>query len=148
MLGTYLPCLMFQVECLEPLERRWFLYSGCSRHMTGDISLFFDFVAKKKGFVTYGDNIKGEILGKGSVGNPSSTTISGVLLVDGLKHNLISISQLCDKGYNVSFSKDCCTIEHNVNKEDVFKDLRINNVYMLDLNEVSVKGSKCLLSLN
>ena len=78
--------------------------------MTGDISLFFDFVAKKKGFVTYGDNNKGEILGKGSVGNPSSTTISDVLLVHGLKHNLISISQLWDKGYNVFFSKDCFTI--------------------------------------
>ena len=100
--------------------------------MTGDISLFFDFVAKKKGFFNYGDNNKGAILGKGSVGNPSSTTISDVLLVDGLKHNLISISQLCDKGYNVSFSKEFCIIEHNDKKDDVFKGLRVNNVYMLD----------------
>ena len=34
--------------------------------MTGDISLFTDFKAKKKGYVTYGDNNKGAILGKGS----------------------------------------------------------------------------------
>ena len=115
--------------------------------MTGDISLFFDFVAKKKGFVTYGDNNKGAILGKGSVGNPSSTTISDVLLVEGLKHNLISISQLCDKGYKVSFSKDCCLIE-NSDKELVFKGLRVNNVYMLDLNEVSLTGAKCLVSMS
>ena len=40
--------------------------------MTGDISLFIDFKAKKKKFVTYGDNNKGAILGKGSVGNPST----------------------------------------------------------------------------
>jgi hypothetical protein len=33
--------------------------------MTGDISLFIDFKAKKKGYVTYGDNNKGAILGKG-----------------------------------------------------------------------------------
>ena len=116
--------------------------------MTGDISLFFDFVAKKKWFVIYGDNNKGEILDKDSVANLSSTTISDILLVDGLKHNLISISQLCDKGYNVSFSKYCCTIEYNLNKENVFKGLRVNNIYMLDLNEVSVKGAKCLISLN
>src|ERR1044072_7004049 len=116
--------------------------------MTGDISLFFDFVDKRKIFVTYGDNNKGEILGKGSVGNPLSITISDVLLVDGLKHNPINISQLCDKGYSVSFSKDCCIIEHNDNKEDVFKGLRVNNVYMLDLNEVSVTGAKCLVSLS
>jgi hypothetical protein len=116
------------VECLEATERRWFLDSGCSRHIMGDISLFFDFVAKKKGFVTYGDNIKGAILEKGSVVNPFSTTISDVLLVEGLKHNLIRISQLCDKGYKVSFSKDCCMIEHNDKKNDVFKGWRVNNV--------------------
>jgi hypothetical protein len=133
------------VECLEATERTWFLDSGCSRHMTGDISLFFDFVAKKKGFVTYGDNNKGAILGKCNVGNPSSTTISDVLLVEGLKHNLISISQLCDKGYKVSFSKDCCMIEHNDKKNDVFKGLRLNNVYMLDLNEVSLTSAKCIV---
>ncbi|XP_050888778.1 uncharacterized protein LOC127093932 [Lathyrus oleraceus] len=48
-------------------ERTRVLDSGCSRHVTGDSSLFFDFVAKKKGFVTYGDNNEGAILGKESV---------------------------------------------------------------------------------
>lgn len=35
--------------------------------MTGDTTLFIDFRAKKKGNVTYKDNNKGFILGKGSV---------------------------------------------------------------------------------
>ena len=129
------------------MKRSWILDSGCSRHMMGDISLLFDLVAKKKGFVTYSDNNKGAILGKGSVGNPSSTIISDVLLVEGLKHNLISISQLCDKVYKVSFSKDCCLIE-NSDKDNVFKGLRVNNVYMLDLNEVSLTDAKCLVSMS
>ena len=92
--------------------------------MTGDISLFIDFKAKKKGFVTYGDNNKGAILGKGSVGNPSITTISNVHLVEGLKHNLLSISQLCDKGYKVTFTNTCCIIE-NTKKYIVFKGIRV-----------------------
>src|SRR4051812_39401699 len=54
-------------KCLDIAERLWFLDSGCSRHMTGDISLFVEFQAKKKGYVTYGDNNRGAILGKGSV---------------------------------------------------------------------------------
>src|ERR1044072_859232 len=112
--------------------------------MTGDISLFFDFVAKKKIFVTYGDNNKGEILGKGSVGNPSSTAISDVLLVEGLKHNLISIIHLCDKGYKITFLKDDCIIKHNDKIEDVFKGLRVKNAYMLDLNDVSLTYAKFL----
>ncbi|XP_050889936.1 uncharacterized protein LOC127095266 [Lathyrus oleraceus] len=48
----------FLVECLASEEREQFLDSGCSRHMMGDISLFIDFKAKKKGYVTYGDNNK------------------------------------------------------------------------------------------
>jgi len=137
-----------QVKCLEQSENKWFLDSGCSRHMTGDISLFFDFVSKKKGFVTYGDNNRGAILGKGSVGNPSSNSISDVLLVEGLKHNLISISQLCDKGYKIIFTKECCIIENNDNKDDLFKGWRVNNVYVLDLNEISKDGAKCLVTMS
>ncbi|XP_050895564.1 uncharacterized protein LOC127102206 [Lathyrus oleraceus] len=134
-----------KVKCLEAMERTWFLDRGCSRHMTSNISLFFDLVAKEKGFVTYGDNNKGAIIGKGSVGNPSSTTISNVLLVEGLKHNLISISQLCDKGYQVSFSKYCCMVEHNDTKNDVFKGLRGRKP---NVSHLHVFGRKCFVLNN
>lgn len=49
-------------------------------------------MAKKKDFVSYGDNNKGTILEKGSVDNPSTTTTSDVMLVKCLKHSLLSIS--------------------------------------------------------
>ena len=90
--------------------------------MIDDISLFIECKENKKGFVTYGDNNKGAILGKGSVGNPSTTTLSGVHLVEGLKHNLLSISQLCDKGYKVNFTNTCCIIE-NTEHNIVFKGI-------------------------
>jgi len=51
-----------------------------------------------------------------------------VWLVDGLRHNLLSISQFCDNGYDVMFDKTNCTI---VNKNDnfiVFKGKRVDNV--------------------
>ena len=111
---------------------KWIIDNGCARHMTGDISLFSDFVTKKKGYVSYGDHNKGAILGKGSKGNPSTITISNVMLVEGLRHSLLSISQLCDNGYKVTFAKDCCIIAHNEKKDCVFKGLRDNNIYMLD----------------
>ncbi|XP_050890376.1 uncharacterized protein LOC127095777 [Lathyrus oleraceus] len=88
----------FVVECLGFIEIMWFLYSGYLRNMTSDISLFIYFTPKKKGFMTYGEKNKRATLGKDSVGNPSSTTIYDVILVEALKHNLLSISQLCDKG--------------------------------------------------
>ena len=53
--------------------------------------------------MTFEDNGKGRIIGHGSIGNNSSSLIENVLFVDGLKHNLLSISQLCDKGFKMIF---------------------------------------------
>lgn len=130
------------------MERMWFLDSGCARHMTCDIFLFIDFTPKKKVYVTYKDNNKGAILGKGSVGNPSSTIIYDIILVEGLKHNLLGISQLCDKGYKITFINNCCMIEHNEKKDYSFKDLRVNNIYMLNENDVSLTSTKCLVTMS
>uniref|UniRef100_A0A151UHL4 Retrovirus-related Pol polyprotein from transposon TNT 1-94-like beta-barrel domain-containing protein n=1 Tax=Cajanus cajan TaxID=3821 RepID=A0A151UHL4_CAJCA len=81
------------IECLRAKSLLWYLDSGCSRHVIGDPSKFSSLKLKHEGFVTYGDNNKGKILGYGNVGNSSSSTlIENVLLVEGLKHNLLSIS--------------------------------------------------------
>ena len=76
--------------------------------MIGDKILFMELKAKSGGNVTFRDNSKGHIEGIGSIGNNSSTHIENVLLVGGLKHNLLSISQLCDKGHKVIFESICC----------------------------------------
>jgi len=74
-----------------------YLDSGCSKHITGDTSKFVNIIFKQEGHVTYGDNNKGRILRRGSVRDKSILLIHDVLYVEGLKHNLLSISQLCDK---------------------------------------------------
>ncbi|KAK2364610.1 cysteine-rich RECEPTOR kinase [Trifolium repens] len=138
----------FKEKCLDSLERRWFLDSGCSRHMTGDASLFIKFKAKKKGYVTYGDNNKGTILGVGTIGNPSTITISNVVLVDNLKHNLLSVAKLCDKGFIINFKPTFCTIESNKDNNVILKAIRHGNVYMLDLDDNCLSGAKCLITKN
>ncbi|RVW64276.1 putative mitochondrial protein [Vitis vinifera] len=51
---------------------KWFLDSGFSRHMTGDESKF-DFLTKRKGgYVTFGDNSKGMIIGQDNIGLETS----------------------------------------------------------------------------
>nr|KYP31534.1 hypothetical protein KK1_048081 [Cajanus cajan] len=98
-------------ECLRAKSLLWYVDSGCSRHMTGDPSKFSSLKLKNEGFVTYGDNKKGKILGCGNIGNSSSSTlIENVLLVERLKHNLLSISQLSDKGFKIEFHNTCCLI--------------------------------------
>jgi len=66
--------------------------------MNVDASKIFKLVLKFKEYVTYGDNNKGKVLGRGDIGDNSSIIIQNVLYVEGLKHNLLSISLLCDKG--------------------------------------------------
>jgi len=70
--------------------------------MTRDKIKFAKLELKEERFVTYEDNNKGITLGNGVIGNGSSFNIKNVLLVEVLKHNLINISQLCDKGFKVS----------------------------------------------
>ena len=85
--------------CLKSRDslNKWYLDSGCSKHMTGDRTKFRTFTPKESGFVTIGDNSKRKILGVGSVGMTTNLLIENVLLVDSLNFNLLSISQLCAK---------------------------------------------------
>jgi len=87
--------------------------------------------------VTYGDNNKGKILGIEKIGTNPSTTIENVLLVDGLKHSLLSISQLFDKGFLVSFDSQNCVIENKHHKNIKHIGYRTNNVYMINLDKTS-----------
>ena len=54
-------------------------------------------LTKNGGYVTFGDNVKGKIVGESKIGKSPNPTIDDVLLVDGLKYNLLSISQFFDK---------------------------------------------------
>ena len=70
--------------------------------MTGDEDMLTTITYKNGGTVTFGDNSKGFVIGLGdiaSVGISNSPLITNVFLVENLKHNLLSISQLCDKGF-------------------------------------------------
>ncbi|RVW91113.1 hypothetical protein CK203_039896 [Vitis vinifera] len=96
---------------------KWFLDSGCSRHMTGDESKFSFLTERKGGYIIFGDNAKGRIIGQGNIGNGISSLIESVLLVDGLKHNLLSISKLCDKGFKV-------ILKHLIASSKIFKMIK------------------------
>jgi len=49
--------------------------------MTGDKSKLTDFVSKKRGYVTFGDNKKGRIMGEGNIGNQHKTQIKKFYLL-------------------------------------------------------------------
>ena len=65
------------------------------------------------------------------------------MLVDGLAYNLFSISQLCDKGYKVLFDFEVCTIFQTNSESVKFTGKRVNNMYMIDLDD-PVHDNLCL----
>ena len=73
--------------------------------MTEDRSFFKVFKSKKDGNVTFGDGRKSQIKGKGIISLPGLPEIANVLYVEGLRMNLLSISQICDQDFMVLFSK-------------------------------------------
>ena len=88
--------------------------------MTGDESLFQELNKNKSGSVSFDDNSKGVIRGIGTIGNNSHTQIKNVLLVENLKYNLLSISQLCDKRYRVCFESNACHVINSSIKQIIY----------------------------
>lgn len=78
--------------------------------------------------------------------NPFTIIIDGVLLVKGLKNNLLSVSKLCYKRYSITFDTLSCLIEKKSNKKLVFKCYKIDNILMLSLSDVSKIRTKCLVT--
>eukprot|EP00253_Pinus_taeda_P028517 PITA_28517 len=92
----------------------WFLDSDCSNHMIGNIALFSKLDQSVKSQVTLRTHSKVSIMGKGEVNiltkKGEKKTLANVYYVPGMKCNLLSIGQLVQKGYNVFFENDVCTI--------------------------------------
>ena len=93
------------------------------------------------------NNSKGKIIDIGNVGNISSTLVENVCLVENVKHNLLSISQLCDKGYKVIFYKNRCVIENACEGKILFVGNRYVNVYTIDIDCASTHD-KCFSVLH
>lgn len=84
--------------------------------MTRNKALFTTLENCNGGSVYFDDGGKAKVIGKGTVSILGMSKLSNVYLVDGLKTNLISISQLCDSHHEVRFSSNECIIVDNKGK--------------------------------
>src|SRR4029079_12028822 len=112
--------------------------------MTGDITAIISCKPYPGGTVTFGDNKKGTITGIGKIGKSPDCTIDNVFLVDGLKHNLLSVSQLCDKGMKVIFTSIGCDVVDIETGQTVLVAKRIANVYKFVIDDIPNCGLTCL----
>jgi hypothetical protein len=71
----------------------WYVDSGYSKHMTCDRDRFLTLRKERDGLVSFGNDDSYKIIGKGTIriGN-KNTKVENVLLVEDMKHNILSVS--------------------------------------------------------
>nr|GEW56945.1 ribonuclease H-like domain-containing protein [Tanacetum cinerariifolium] len=92
------------------LKDKGVIDSGCSRHMTGNMSYLFDFEELNGRYVSFKGNPKGgKIYGKRKI-KTGKLDFDDVYFVKELKFNLFSVSQMCDKKNSVLFTNTECLV--------------------------------------
>ena len=119
------------------MQQIWYCDSGSSKHMTGDRSLLSNFVEKLGKYVNFGNGVKGRITGYGSLKH-GKITIERVAHVEGLKYNLLSCGQFCDKGFKVTFLPETCLLIGIEDEKVYIRGKRIRkSIYYFDFkNEI------------
>jgi len=103
----------------------------------------YNAVEKEKN-VPFGNNTSTVTKGKGSIFLKEKVKTGNVMYVDDLKHNLLSVNQMCNQGNEVVFQSSGCVVRELDTGETVIKGTRTpNSLYIL-------KGGQqqCYLSKN
>ena len=120
----------------------WCFDSGCSRHMTGTLGNLAGYKDVPSRKVRFGDGGYALVKGKRYTSGQTLPHLTDVYHVEGLKANLISISQLCDDGLNVVFTqRECRALDkHGFVKMEGHR--AANNCYMYNPEEVCYTASQ------
>ncbi|XP_075082760.1 uncharacterized protein LOC142166898 [Nicotiana tabacum] len=129
-------------------SQRWYIDSGCSKHMTGSTDDFFSLKAMQVGSVSFGNGKKGYILEVGRVGKTLTHLIENIYYVNGIKYSLLSVSQLCNKGKKFEFLSKTCTVTNLVTGEVVLMEKRFKNIYVADFESSNSGDITCLSVVN
>ncbi|GKB81713.1 retrovirus-related pol polyprotein from transposon TNT 1-94 [Tanacetum coccineum] len=127
---------------LEPDE--WIKDNGCSKNMTGNRKLFSTYKAYNGGNVIFSSNLRGNIIGKGTIYN-DSLNIDNVENADKLGFNLLSVGQICDNKCRVTFSKHDSEITKD--SKVIGRGIRKKGLYVMKL-ENKPKDKICLATID
>ena len=113
--------------------------------MTGDKEKLESYSALEKGNkVSFGNDTPAVIKGRGTAQLKEKVKARNVLCVEGLKHNLLSVSQMCDQGTEVIFRSNGCSVRDLDIGKTVIKGIRTpNNLHIFEEGQ-----QQCYLSKN
>ncbi|GJU30554.1 retrovirus-related pol polyprotein from transposon TNT 1-94 [Tanacetum coccineum] len=117
---------------------------GCTKHMTGNLTLLCNFVEKYLGNVRFGNDQFSPILGYGDLVQ-GNIMINGVYYVKGLNHNLFSVGQFCDADLKVALRKSTCFVR-DLQGNDLLIGNHGSNLYTISLQETTSSTPICLMA--
>jgi hypothetical protein len=119
--------------------------SGCSQHRTSDRKWFSSLTPlSHKEYVTFEDDKKVKVLGTNVIKVNDFFTLNDIAVVDKLRYNLLSVSQLVDADLDVLFCKSDSYVLDSSSKR-VCGISRIRNVFQADFSFAQY-SMKCLIS--
>jgi hypothetical protein len=131
---TYLMAKESKKKAYSSGGTSWVVDSGCTNHMIEERSMFTSFEKNncESDCITFGDNSQGQLLGFGKIAITTKHSIFKVLLVESLDYNLLSISQLCEMGYNCLFTNKGVTVFRRSDGSFAFEDVLRGKLYLVD----------------
>ncbi|CAM8903741.1 unnamed protein product [Rhodiola kirilowii] len=115
--------------------------------MTGNQE-WFDSLQKHSGeSIIFGNKSEGKVKAIGEVRISDTIRIREVSLVENLRYNLLSVSQLCLNGKNhVIFNSNDCLVRCNETGKTVLRGIRMGEIYTVD-PEFTPEEELCLASI-
>jgi transposase InsO family protein len=86
------------------------------------------------------------VIGIGKIAITLDHSISNVLHVDSLGYNLLSVSQLCEIGYNCLFTEKGVEVYRREDSSIAFTGLLKNKLYLVDFNKGKANLETCLVA--
>jgi hypothetical protein len=96
--------------------------------------------------IMFGDNSEGNVLGYGKIAITTDHSICKVLLVYSLDYNLLTVSQLCEMGYNCLFTNKGVTVFRRCDDSYAFSGILKEKIYLVDFNPEELELDKCLIA--
>jgi hypothetical protein len=116
--------------------------------MTREKKMFTSYVKNKDSpdAIIFGDGNQGKVKGLGNIAITSEHSISNVFLVELLGYNLLSVSQLCNMGYNCLFTNIDVSIFRRSDGSLAFKGVLDGKLYLVDFSKENADLDACLMA--
>jgi hypothetical protein len=116
--------------------------------MTREKKMFTSYVKNKdsQDSIIFGDGNQGKVKGLGKIAFSSEHSISNVFLVESLGYNLLSVSQLCNMGYNCLFTNVDVSVFRRSDGSLAFKGVLDDKLYLVDFLKEEADLDACLIA--